>query len=173
MINWVISTLGLESDSSSDMEYLECINDLIENKTVKSMRDYTQHNDIDCLEHSLYVSYSSYLICKRLKMDYRSAARGGILHDFFLYDWHIKRTVKGVHGFRHPQIALQNAKEHFELNKREQDVIAKHMWPLTIKLPRYRESWIIVAMDKYCAVIETLDFAKRNKMRKLHRLMSY
>lgn len=173
MVNWVISKLGLETDRTSDMEYLDCIRDLIDHEMVISMRNYIQHSDIDCLEHSLYVSYSSYLICRRFGIDYRSAARGALLHDFFLYDWHVNKTIKGVHGFNHPRIALQNANKHFKLSKREQDVIRKHMWPLTINPPRYRESWIIVAMDKYCAVMETFDFAKRKNMRRLQRLMSY
>ena len=55
---------------------------------------------------------------------------------------------------RHPKIALKNAKEHFDIDKREEDMIVKHMWPLTIKLPKYAESYVIVAIDKYAAMME-------------------
>ena len=55
---------------------------------------------------------------------------------------------------RHPEIALKNAKEHFEIGKREEDMIVKHMWPLTIKFPKYAESYVIVIIDKYTAALE-------------------
>jgi uncharacterized protein len=30
--------------------------------------------------------------------------------------------------------------ERFTLNEIEMDIIEKHMWPLTIKLPKYKET---------------------------------
>ena len=33
-------------------------------------------------------------------------------------------------------------------------MIVKHMWPLTMKLPRYAESYVIVMIDKYIATLE-------------------
>lgn len=33
-------------------------------------------------------------------------------------------------------------------------MIVKHMWPLTVKLPKYAESYVIVAIDKYSAAVE-------------------
>ena len=43
-----------------------------------------EHHGISRMEHSIKISYYSYLIAKKLKMDYVSVARGGLLHDFFL-----------------------------------------------------------------------------------------
>jgi len=154
MVGRIISKLRLEPDSSADMEYLECIRELIDHEMVRSMKNYIQHSGIDCLEHSLCVSYGSYLVCRRMGLDYRSAARGGLLHDFFLYDWHIEKPYKGLHGLSHPYIALQNASKYFHLNKLEQDIIRKHMWPLTITPPKYKETCIIIVIDKYCALME-------------------
>jgi uncharacterized protein len=146
-------------------EYLECVQELIENEIVRSMKQYIQHSDIDCFMHSLNVSYSSYLLCRRLGLDYRSAARGGLLHDFFLYDWHTENPVKGLHGFTHPRTAVKNANKHFALNEREQDVIEKHMWPLTISLlPKYLETVIVNAVDKYWAFAETFNIG-HNKIK--------
>ncbi len=86
MNGWIISKLRLEPDSFADAEYMDCISGLINHEMVRPMGNYIQHSDINCLKHSLYVSYSSYLVCRRMGLDYRSAARGGLLHDFFLYD---------------------------------------------------------------------------------------
>ena len=113
MIKWIKSKLSLKADSSSDGEYEKCIRDLIQHEMVGSMKNFMQHGDKNCLEHSLYVSYISYRICRWLGLDCRSAARGGLLHDFFLYDWHIGSPCnKGLHGFVHPSIALQNANKY-------------------------------------------------------------
>jgi len=169
----IISKLRLESDSSADMEYLDCVRELIDHEMVRSMKNYIQHSDIDCFEHSLYVSYSSYLVCRWLGFDYRSAARGGLLHDFFLYDWHIEKPYMGLHGLIHPRIAMQNANKYFQLNKLEQDVIRKHMWPLTITPPKYKETCIVIAIDKYCAFMEIINFGKRENVHRLQRLLSY
>jgi uncharacterized protein len=171
MIGWIISKLRLEPDSFADMEYLDCIRELIDHEMVRSMGNYIQHSDIDCLEHSLYVSYSSYLVCRRMGLDYRSAARGGLLHDFFLYDWRLEKPYKGLHGLTHPHVALQNANKYFHLNKLEQDIIRKHMWPLTVTPPKYKEAYMVAAIDKYCAFMETFNFGERKKMRRLQSLL--
>ena len=44
----------------------------------------------------------------------------------------------------------------FNLNEKERDIILKHMFPLTVKPPRFKESYIVMLADKYCAVYETL-----------------
>lgn len=164
MIEWIKSKLSLKADFFSDEEYEKCLGDLINHEMVGRMKNFIQHGDISCLEHSIYVSYISYMICRRFGLDYQSAARGGLLHDFFLYDWHMEKPQKGLHGFIHPNIALQNANKYFNLNDREKDIIKKHMWPLTIRLPRYKESFIVLSVDKYCALMETFRlFGRREK----------
>ncbi len=156
--------LNLKTVSYNDEEYKIYIQELIQNESVLSMKKYIQHSNVSCLHHCLYVSYASYRICKRLGFDYRSAARGGLLHDFFLYDWHISKSHKGLHGFNHPYLALQNANKYFQINEIEKDIILKHMWPLTIKLPKYKEAFIVSLVDKLCSCMEILRF---NKMIKL------
>ena len=156
MINIIKSKLKLKVSSADAAEYDKCVKDLANSEILHTMQKFIQHGNITCLEHSVYVSYISFRICKSLSLDFSSAARGALLHDFFLYDWHIKGGHEGLHGFSHPQAALDNANAHFSLNKIEQDIILKHMWPLTIKLPKYKESYIVLLADKYCAVTETV-----------------
>ena len=71
----------------NDKEYMQIVKDIINNETVAEMKKYRQHYDINTFEHCLNVSYISYRICKKLKWDYKSMARGAMLHDLFLYDW--------------------------------------------------------------------------------------
>jgi len=173
MIEWIKLRLSLKVDSSTEIEYENCVKDLVQHEMVLSMKNFLQHGNINCLEHSIYVSYLSYLICRQLALDYRSAARGGLLHDFFLYDWHIAKPYKGLHGFIHPTIALRNANEYFNLNHKEKDIILKHMWPLTISMPSYRETLIVSMVDKYCATMEILNWSNRKDVYRLKGIFGF
>lgn len=141
-----------------DEEFESIIKDIKENETVQKMKNFRQHYDTSCYEHCLNVSFISYRICKKLKLDYVAVARASMLHDLFLYDWR-KRVDgrKGLHGFTHPKTALLNAEKIFKLSKKEKDIILKHMWPLTVSFPRYAESWVVVLVDKYCAIKESFN----------------
>lgn len=158
MVESIKSKLSLKINFTLEKEYCECVWDLIDHEKVKLMKKYMQHGDISCYDHSLHVSYISFRLCKKLGLDPCSAARGGLLHDFFLYDWHTdSKPYTGLHGFVHPSIALKNANEYFSLNNIEKDIIEKHMWPLTLRLPKYKESYVVLMVDKYCATFETWD----------------
>ena len=141
-----------------DEEYLALVADILENPEVRSMEGYTQHGTTSCLRHSINVSYLSYLYCRDHGLDAKAAARGGLLHDLFLYDWHFYRRQRGerLHGFEHPRKALVNAEQRFSLTERERDIILRHMFPLTLTPPRYKESYVVVVFDKYCSTMETL-----------------
>lgn len=138
-----------------DEEYINLIRDLLENKMVQEMKKYKQHFNVTRFNHCLLVSYNSYLMCKKKKLDYKSAARAGLLHDLFLYDWHKRENGrKGFHAFTHSKTALQNAMKITNLNDIEKDMIIKHMWPVTWQLPKYKETFIITFVDKYFAFNE-------------------
>lgn len=143
-----------------DDEYYSCVEDLLENELVIKMDSFIQHGLTSTLKHCIDVSYKSYKIAKKLNLDYVSSARAGLLHDFYLYDWHDLEKEKNLfkkHGYVHPTIALNNAKENFELTELEEDIISKHMWPLTLRsVPKHRESMLVSLVDKYTSTKETV-----------------
>lgn len=145
---------------STYVEFTDVVSDLLESDVVQSMQEFNHHSHVTTLEHSQHVSYYSFVLAKRLKLDSVSAARGAMLHDLFLYDWHEKQDPKLVHTFGHPKIALANAEEHFELNEIEREMILMHMWPMvdTPGLPKHKETYLLAAVDKFCAVGETARF---------------
>lgn len=149
------SRYSIES-SKEAQEFYHYIRDLLDNEVVCQMKNFKHHYSTTCYQHCVNVSYYNYLICRKLGLDAKKAARAGILHDLYLYDWRDTPRKKGEmpHGMRHPGIALENAKNNFTISKREEDMIVKHMWPLTLKLPRYAESYVIVVTDKYAAALE-------------------
>lgn len=141
----------------NDAEYLAAIQDLLAHPLVRSMEQYIQHGDTSCLRHCINVSYLSWLYCKERGWHAGEAARGGLLHDLFLYDWHrhARETGNYFHGYTHPRCALENAGRLFPLTDRERDIILHHMWPLTVTPPHSREAYVIVMFDKYCSLMET------------------
>lgn len=168
-----VITTSDEIKSSDKIEFFKIIEDIIANETVQKMKDYRQHCDTSCYEHCLRVAYYSYWIAKKLDLDYVSTARAAMLHDLFLYDWRKKyrdMELPGLHAFVHPKIALKNATQIFDLNLKEQDIIVKHMWPVTLSLPRYIETYIVSLMDKYSAMRESyLHFQSQLKRNKIYR----
>ena len=135
------------------MEFMDCISDLLELEGVQKLSEYFQHCSTTRLQHSINVAYHSYRICKFLHFDYKSAARAGLLHDLFYYDWTTEKTPER-HTFYHPKEALKNALEMTDINAIEADAIVMHMWPRCFGIPRYKESYVITVTDKYCAVME-------------------
>lgn len=140
----------------NDNEFINIINDILENDTVKQMNNYRQHYDTTCYNHCLIASYYCYIICKKFNLDYTSCSRATMLHDLFLYDWRKRENGRrGFHAFTHPKVAYINASKLFDLNNKEKDIILKHMWPVTIVFPRYKESYVLTIVDKYCALMES------------------
>lgn len=125
-------------------------------------QEYFQHGSTTVLEHSLRVADLSLRMAQRcetlgIRTDMDSLVRGALLHDYFLYDWHEKDKSHRLHGFTHPGRALKNAREDFALNAVEENIIARHMFPLTPVPPCCREAWIVCLADKWCAAKETAE----------------
>ena len=151
---------------NNDEEFMNIIKPVIENETVQEMKKYRQHYETTTYDHCLEASYYCYKICKKHNWDYVSAAKAAMVHDLFLYDWREKQPDrKGLHAFTHPRTSYENACKIFELNDLQKDMILKHMWPLTLKLPKYKESYLLTLVDKYCALSESFHeiAAKFNK----------
>ena len=116
-------------------------------------KKFHHHENESVYDHSMAVSYSAYKYAKKHKLDYKSVAIGGLLHDFYYKDWQINKEHKSffkMHGFVHAREALENSKKYFPqlMNAKVEDIIVKHMFPLNIIPPKYKESWIVSISDK-------------------------
>lgn len=159
----------------NDIEFfVDTVNEVLAVPEVHLMHDYMQHGTVSCLMHCITVAHNSFKMAKNLnlKIDFRSLIRGAMLHDFFLYDWHDKNNGIRLHGYKHPKIALKNSMRYFELNKIEQDIIKKHMWPLTLCPPLYKESFLVSVADKVITVSEICKLFK-DKFSLLNKKISY
>ena len=72
--------------------FVNCVRDLLDSPEVQSMRALPHHPGTSCYEHSVFVAYVSFRLARRWGLDYRAAARAGLLHDLYLYDARNKRS---------------------------------------------------------------------------------
>ena len=141
--------------------------DILSSSGMELSKQFFQHGDTSVYEHSVSVALMCLAIAGflHLRINEQALVRGALLHDYFLYDWHVKDSHHRWHGFTHPAKALNNARRDFQLSKVEENMIACHMFPLTLKLPAYKESWILYGADKICAVREIMNTIPKNMKR--------
>ena len=141
-------------------EFLFIADPILKNSSFLSQKEYIQHGNTSVYNHCIRVALTAYKKACRKKKKYNltDVVYGALLHDFFLYDWHIldhKNGHKRFHGFHHPQIAYINANNNFIINKKVKNIIRSHMWPLIpYRLPLSKEAWLICICDKVISIKE-------------------
>lgn len=140
----------------NDLSFDSISKEILENRKFQKIA-YESHHGITRMDHSLRVAKYVYKISKKLKLDYESATRAAILHDFFTNE-EFGDNHGLIQGVVHPEIALQNAKGEFKLNAIEENAIESHMFPLNTKMPKYKESWILTGVDKVVAIYEYFSY---------------
>ena len=125
---------------------------------MQSSKRYVQHGNISVHDHSLNVAVMCVWLANKLhiRVDMQALVTGALLHDYFLYDWHVRSEDHRWHGIHHPKRAHKNAERDFKIGIIEANMILSHMFPLCPILPTHRESWILFLSDKLCAIGETL-----------------
>lgn len=147
---------GLSPDFKSLLQIM--IRDLERKGRFDEEKSAIQHGNTTIYSHSLKVAYTSLWLMEksRIPMDVKSLAKGALLHDYFLYDWHDADPSHRLHGFTHPKKALKNAQRDYNLNWKEKNIISRHMFPLVPVPPQCREAWLVCMVDKWCALSETI-----------------
>ncbi|MFO7887065.1 MAG: HD domain-containing protein [Eubacteriales bacterium] len=146
-----------------DEKFAEICKPIIEHREFIKMKAIKHHNE-SVFDHVVDVAYRSYKIASKLDLDTKATVRGALLHDFYLYKFNKRIRIRllfdsFLHAVNHPKIALVNSKKYFKVNDKESNIILSHMFP--IRLPRYREAWIVTFVDKFLAVYEYyLNFKK-------------
>ena len=141
-------------------EYYGIVKEILESAEFQKRKTYVHHENSSVYDHCLAVSILSYCWAKKWNLDYKSAAIGGLLHDFYDKPWqneNHKAIHKGKtkflkqHGFIHASEAVKNAYKYFPqlMNQKIENIIKRHMFPLNIHPPKYKEAWIITMVDKY------------------------
>jgi len=134
-------------------EYLSIVEKILNNRKFNKLKNEVHHYNSNRFDHCVEVSYKTYKVCKKLNLDYESATKAAILHDFFFDD---EFNNKRESLFKHPKVALENAKKITNLTEKEENIIVSHMYPVGGKMPRCAESVIVDLVDNYVSLKEKL-----------------
>ena len=135
-------------------EYLDIVSDILDNESFKKLDDEVHHHG-SRLDHSIRVSYRAYKVCKRLGLDYVSAGRAGLLHDYF-FNEEFSSNSRLYRLTHHYERAIVNASNLVSLNDMEKNIICSHMFPIGGKVPKYLESVIVDIIDDVSAIYEVM-----------------
>lgn len=152
--------------NQTQIEFLHTVDDLIASEPVRRMGNWNHHGSVTCLDHSLFVSYLSFRIARKLHIDVRAATRAGLLHDLYLYDPKDSSAHPGSQCFDHPVAAAHNAAALTHLSKKEKNIILSHMWPLSKTMPHSLEAVLVNVVDTACATLELTHLYRPARLRR-------
>lgn len=148
-----------------EREFVALTKELLDSEPVRMMGRWKHHGSVTTLDHSLFVAFSTYRVARALRMDVRSAVRGALLHDLYLYDSHDKTAHPGNQCTDHPRFAARNADALTPLTPKERNIILSHMWPAGGPLPRSLEAWTVDLVDTVCASLELSRIYRPSRLR--------
>lgn len=159
--------------------------DILTHPLFEQSRQFVHHGaENSVYDHSVAVAQMAFRMACTMNWTEEetiSVTRAALLHDFFGYDWHdawFKRFLSHYHGIRrfthmhgfvHGILAAKRASRYFALTDRQRDAIATHMFPLTPRMPRSKEGWVVTAADKAVAAREMTRCVYRAAVRSLRR----
>lgn len=153
-------------------EWFLYVEDILINDEFQKRKLFMHHHNISVWEHSILVSFKSFVVAKYFNADARICAIAGLLHDFYTKAWiktqdvlelengkyfdEVRKPLFKKHGFTHASDAANNYVKYFpELkDKKITNSIKRHMFPLNIVPPRYKEGYIITIVDKFNSMNE-------------------
>ena len=113
--------------------------DILYSPGMQLEKDFLQHGEVSVFAHSIAVACVCLLLarllhrCLKIRLNERALVRGALLHDYFLYDWHVPDKSHRLHGFFHARRALRNASRDFALGEIERFVEQKYHRAISFK----------------------------------------
>ncbi len=155
-------------------EWFFIVEEILLSDEFQKRKLFPHHHNMSVWDHSIFVSFKSFLFAKYFGADARVCAIAGLLHDFYeqawlyseelenidggkyLTDFNIKKPLFKMHGFVHAASASKNYVKYFPSleNERITNAIKRHMFPLNITPPKYKEGYIVTIVDKINSVHE-------------------
>lgn len=134
----------------------DVVRDILDNKDFQKLKTESHHGT-NRYDHSVKVARIVCALTKYTTFHYEDYVRGALLHDFFFND-----EVPNPYGLKqkvvHPKIALKRSEEHFEINKRQKNMIESHMFPTPGKIPSNYGSLLLTIVDKIVSTYEQIRY---------------
>ena len=151
-------------------EMLEIIKDVLLDPKYLQTRTYLHHNSKSAHVHSLEVYSKATDEALMKNLDVKSVANGSLLHDYYLYDWHItdvlellipeitKAKISDYHCFSHGYLAADLARADFKniVDDKVYNIISSHMAfvnmffkdkPVDIRKHMSKEAYLVSKWD--------------------------
>ena len=138
------------------LDFDHIVKDILTNEEFKKL-DTELHHGITRYNHSLRVAKATYKCAKALKLDYKEATRAALMHDFYINE-QFEGTPASKVLSKHPDQAALNSKKHFNISELQENIIRSHMFPMSKEMPKFKESWVVTAVDKSVAAYEMYRF---------------
>ena len=168
-------------------EWFAVVKDILLNEEFQKRRLFKHHKK-SVWDHCVDVSFKAFKFAKKHNLNDKVCAIGGLLHDFYPFAWQYsqeldafdstylqrldkKESLFKKHGFTHAREAYENYLKYFGEYEDEKisNCIIRHMFPLNIIPPKYKESWVVTYSDKAVsfkdtgAIFKALLFCRKNK----------
>lgn len=138
----------------SKEEFNSIIEDITKNKKFNKLNKQLHHG-ISRYEHSMRVAKWTYNVTNFFHMKNKEdTTRAALLHDFYVDEDLTGNSVSRLGT--HPNAALENSLKYYKLTNVQQDIIKSHMFPCTMVMPKYKESWLVSGVDKVVSTYEML-----------------
>lgn len=154
-------------------EWYDIVKEFLLNKEFQK-RKLFKHHTASVWDHCIEVSFKSFKYANKFSADKKVCAIAGLLHDFYPYAWQYSKELEEydskyldrlskkeklfeMHGFTHAKEACDNYLKYFKEyeNERISNAILRHMFPLNITPPKYKEGWIVTLADKSASIRDT------------------
>lgn len=142
----------------NNLEFYDLIQPILDHKEFQKLKKI-KHHGISRFDHCMRVSYYTYLVAKGFGLNYKEATVAALLHDFFTDEVSDENSISRLR--KHPSFAVENAKKYFALSPLQEDIILRHMFPVTLTPPKYLESWIVDFIDDLAAIYEQSHSTRR------------
>ncbi len=175
-------------------EWYQIVEDILRNPEFQKRKLFMHHYNLSVWDHSILVSFKAFMASRYFGASPRICAIAGLLHDFYSQAWistpELEKLENGryvkalkepkpwykMHGFTHAKDASINYVKYFpELeDKKITNCILRHMFPLNIIPPRYKEGFIITAVDKLNSVHElpSITYVSKKVIHKTYKILS-
>lgn len=134
----------------------------------------THHYHTTVSDHSIHVAEISakigYTLNKMgMHLSLDTLIRGSLLHDIGIVDARKKTKKEMGHclAIYHPLKSVELAQKYInDLSKREKNLIEAHMFPFSLHIPKYKESWVVRLADSIAPIKELRGYHASFKGRK-------
>ena len=141
---------------------------ILNSEELRRAHAQTHHHWSTVGEHTLRVAMTSLTICYALKkmnveIHVPDVVVGSLCHDLGILDRYQKYANDYVCSKEHAADSVKVAKQLVpDLSDLSKDIIERHMWPVSGKMPNSKEALIVSLADKYCAVKDFVAGCQRN-----------